>query len=400
MKRAGVDVSGMAVKQVGVGCRARGLEPRRAFVNGWKHVDVQRLTPHRCPRRPRAPPRAPASCPTAASARCAPALRAARAWSQRSCRRATFRARSGPSCPPVSNAGPTGRRTGLRHRRRWRLCSCSVAPLAPVHACQPLLQPRPCCWPAHPPAARRLPVHSGPAGAGGGAGAGRGRGGGPRPGQLRGGAHLSRGRLEGRMGAQVGEVNGVHHLRTPFLRFLFLFRQPAPASWPPSLPALVPPPLPASPQTITGLLDAGQIDITFCNEDEAVELAGGPDRNPEAGLDYLAARCNRLAVVTLGEKVRRGGLLVGRQGSAGGEWRACCGCGAVGDSRPSFARCAGLHDQGAGRRGAHRSAGMLGGQGGLAGWWRGGGQAGRVPPAGPGPAGLGAECPTLGSRLI
>ena len=60
------------------------------------------------------------------------------------------------------------------------------------------------------------------------------------------------------------------------------------------------------------LLDAGQVDIAFCNEDEAVELAGGPDNSPEAGLEFLAARCNQLAVVTLGEK----GCLVKERGGA------------------------------------------------------------------------------------
>lgn len=65
-------------------------------------------------------------------------------------------------------------------------------------------------------------------------------------------------------------------------------------------------------QTIVALLDAGQVDIAFCNEDEAVELAGGPDKSPEAGLEFLAARCNQLAVVTLGEK----GCLVKERGGA------------------------------------------------------------------------------------
>lgn len=51
-----------------------------------------------------------------------------------------------------------------------------------------------------------------------------------------------------------------------------------------------------------GLLERGAVDLCFCNEDEAVELAGGAEGSPEAGLDWLAARTNRLAVVTLGEK--------------------------------------------------------------------------------------------------
>ncbi|PRW60062.1 sugar kinase [Chlorella sorokiniana] len=52
-------------------------------------------------------------------------------------------------------------------------------------------------------------------------------------------------------------------------------------------------------QTIKSLLESGAVDVAFCNEDEAMELAGG---TPEQGLDYMAQHCRRLAVVTLGEK--------------------------------------------------------------------------------------------------
>lgn len=46
-----------------------------------------------------------------------------------------------------------------------------------------------------------------------------------------------------------------------------------------SSPAPCPPPLP---QSIKSLLESGAVDVAFCNEDEAMELAGG---SPEQGLD-------------------------------------------------------------------------------------------------------------------
>lgn len=54
------------------------------------------------------------------------------------------------------------------------------------------------------------------------------------------------------------------------------------------------------------------MDVCFCNEDEALELVGGSaaqrgaDGTAEAGLQYLSQHVNRLAVVTLGEKVGSG----------------------------------------------------------------------------------------------
>lgn len=46
--------------------------------------------------------------------------------------------------------------------------------------------------------------------------------------------------------------------------------------------ALLPAYLPAPLQSIKSLLESGAVDVAFCNEDEAVELAGG---SPEQGLD-------------------------------------------------------------------------------------------------------------------
>ncbi|KAG9147075.1 hypothetical protein Leryth_005315 [Lithospermum erythrorhizon] len=48
------------------------------------------------------------------------------------------------------------------------------------------------------------------------------------------------------------------------------------------------------------LLESGNIDLCFANEDEAQELLRGEqDANPEAALDFLAKHC-QWAVVTLG----------------------------------------------------------------------------------------------------
>ncbi|OVA18753.1 Carbohydrate kinase PfkB [Macleaya cordata] len=48
------------------------------------------------------------------------------------------------------------------------------------------------------------------------------------------------------------------------------------------------------------LLESGDIDLCFANEDEAIELLRGePNADPEAALTYLAKHCQR-AVVTLG----------------------------------------------------------------------------------------------------
>ncbi|KNA16939.1 hypothetical protein SOVF_084640 isoform A [Spinacia oleracea] len=50
------------------------------------------------------------------------------------------------------------------------------------------------------------------------------------------------------------------------------------------------------------LLESGDIDLCFANEDEAMEVVRGKhDTSPEAALDYLATHC-RWAVVTLGSK--------------------------------------------------------------------------------------------------
>lgn len=100
-------------------------------------------------------------------------------------------------------------------------------------------------------------------------------------------------------------------------------------------------------------------------QDEAAELAG----SAEAGLDWLAQRCQRLAVVTLGEKVRgrASGAVAGcgiGQRQAG--WGVLSGC-LVSCCKPSYlplpSHPAGLHDQGAWRAGAHRHARLLGRQG-------------------------------------
>ncbi|KAL4854982.1 ADP-dependent ribose-1-phosphate kinase [Chlorella vulgaris] len=55
----------------------------------------------------------------------------------------------------------------------------------------------------------------------------------------------------------------------------------------------------------------GAIDVCFCNEDEAAEVAGATGSCPEAAIEYLAQHCKRLAVVTLGEK----GCLIKERGS-------------------------------------------------------------------------------------
>lgn len=85
----------------------------------------------------------------------------------------------------------------------------------------------------------------------------------------------------------------------------------APLPQPDNHPALLscPPPLPSSPP-----------------QDEAVELAGGPGCSPEAGLEYLAAHCARLAVVTLGEK----GCLIRERGGTGVVAMPACGAVKVG----------------------------------------------------------------------
>ncbi|XP_010679760.2 uncharacterized protein LOC104895055 isoform X2 [Beta vulgaris subsp. vulgaris] len=50
------------------------------------------------------------------------------------------------------------------------------------------------------------------------------------------------------------------------------------------------------------LLESGDIDLCFANEDEAMEVVRGKqDTGPEAALDYLATHC-QWAVVTLGSK--------------------------------------------------------------------------------------------------
>jgi len=59
------------------------------------------------------------------------------------------------------------------------------------------------------------------------------------------------------------------------------------------------------------IITSGSVSICFCNEDEAIEWAGGtPGTTPEQGLDLLARCCN-LAVTTLGEK----GCLVKEKGA-------------------------------------------------------------------------------------
>lgn len=51
---------------------------------------------------------------------------------------------------------------------------------------------------------------------------------------------------------------------------------------------------------LVGLLESGDIDLCFANEDEAMEVVRGKqDTSPEAALDYLATYC-KWAVVTLG----------------------------------------------------------------------------------------------------
>ncbi len=85
-------------------------------------------------------------------------------------------------------------------------------------------------------------------------------------------------------------------------------------------------PLPCSFRAnLVSLLESGTVDVCFCNEDEALELVGGSaaqrgaDGTAEAGLQYLSQHVNRLAVVTLGEKVgsREGGRMGGPLWSLG-----------------------------------------------------------------------------------
>jgi bifunctional ADP-heptose synthase (sugar kinase/adenylyltransferase) len=64
---------------------------------------------------------------------------------------------------------------------------------------------------------------------------------------------------------------------------------------------------------LSDIIEAGGVSLCFCNEDEAVEIAGGklgPGPSPEAGLEYLSQHC-AITVVTLGEK----GCLVKERGS-------------------------------------------------------------------------------------
>jgi sugar/nucleoside kinase (ribokinase family)/predicted Rossmann-fold nucleotide-binding protein len=62
---------------------------------------------------------------------------------------------------------------------------------------------------------------------------------------------------------------------------------------------------------LTEIITSGAVSICFCNEDEAIEWAGGtPRTTPEQGLDLLAQYCD-IAVTTLGEK----GCLVKEKGA-------------------------------------------------------------------------------------
>ncbi len=59
------------------------------------------------------------------------------------------------------------------------------------------------------------------------------------------------------------------------------------------------------------IITSGAVSLCFCNEDEAIEWAGGtPGTTPEQGLDLLANYCD-IAVTTLGEK----GCLVKEKGA-------------------------------------------------------------------------------------
>lgn len=63
---------------------------------------------------------------------------------------------------------------------------------------------------------------------------------------------------------------------------------------------------------LNGIITSGGVSICFCNEDEAIEWAGGtPGTTPEQGLDLLAQYCD-ISVTTLGEK----GCLVKEKGAA------------------------------------------------------------------------------------
>lgn len=67
------------------------------------------------------------------------------------------------------------------------------------------------------------------------------------------------------------------------------------------------------------LLESGNIDLCFANEDEAKELLSGEDhRDPEAALRFLAQHC-RWAVVTLGQNgcIAKHGKEVARVGAVG-----------------------------------------------------------------------------------
>lgn len=65
-------------------------------------------------------------------------------------------------------------------------------------------------------------------------------------------------------------------------------------------------------QELTALIESGAVSICFCNEDEAVEIAGGAaGTTPEDGLRYLSTHCG-ISVVTLGDK----GCLVKERGTS------------------------------------------------------------------------------------
>lgn len=65
-------------------------------------------------------------------------------------------------------------------------------------------------------------------------------------------------------------------------------------------------------QQLTNLLENTPISLIFCNEDEAIEISGGPGTGTaDKGLEYLSSICTRAAIVTLGER----GCLVKEHGS-------------------------------------------------------------------------------------